>query len=61
MSKIKSKTSYKCDVPACNNIADRHYKVKVPVFDTNLKKWKRFDMCSKCYMEFYRKLNPINK
>lgn len=53
MSKVIPKTYYKCDI--CDRKADRHFKVKIPISETNLKKWERFDMCTKCYMEFYNK------
>ena len=58
MSKIKPEVYYKCDI--CGNKADRHFKVKIPVSGTNLEKWKRFDMCDRCFMEFYRKCTQKN-
>lgn len=53
MSKVVPEQYYKCDI--CDGKADRHFKVKIPVPYTKLKKWQRFDMCDRCYMEFYRK------
>ena len=53
MSKVVSETYYKCDI--CNGKANRHFKVKIPVSGTNLKKWERFDMCDRCFWEFYDK------
>lgn len=59
MSKIKPKVYYKCDICG-SEIADRHFKIKIPVWGTNLKKWERRDMCYFCYSEFYDKCQ-INK
>lgn len=61
MSKVIPEPYYKCDM--CNGklIADRHFKIKVPVPHTKLKKWKRFDMCSECYIELYNKCNSKSK
>ena len=57
--RVISEAHYLCDM--CNRRAHNHFKVKVPIADTKLKKWERFDMCESCYMELYKKCIEARK